>query len=169
MKPLAIILALAVLAPAAVFVWPTKWRYDQVQKADGSRYTVKTNRFTGRTQILRIDSRSGVGDYCMWADEPSKAELDAVTASEYADWRGAKFHAEVLEVQKIDPRFVLADTLVQRLHQKYPAEGPTQIHRRIMQLEREALNAPPGRGGSVLMDVLKTTRTAVGTSATSSI
>ena len=46
------LLILAIIALAlAVFVWPTRWRYDHIT-VESDRYLVRIERLTGRTEIL---------------------------------------------------------------------------------------------------------------------
>jgi hypothetical protein len=48
------LLALLLLAAMAVYVWPTRYRYDHVS-VDGSTYPVRIDRFTGASDMLVPD------------------------------------------------------------------------------------------------------------------
>jgi hypothetical protein len=48
------ILALLVLAALAIYVWPTRYRYDHVS-VDGNTYPVRIDRFTGASDMLVPD------------------------------------------------------------------------------------------------------------------
>ena len=49
-----VVLMLVVLAALAVYVWPTRYRYDHVS-ADGNTYPVRIDRFTGAADMLVPD------------------------------------------------------------------------------------------------------------------
>jgi general secretion pathway protein G len=65
------LLTLAAIAGFAYFVWPTLWAERTVSTSVGLTTTARTNRFSGRTEVLRPDGT--------WVD-PQQENLDRAAA-----------------------------------------------------------------------------------------
>ncbi len=72
MKKALVVLGLSVSVVFALFVWPTRWRYDQVFQG---RLPIRTDRFTGKVQ--RFDINRG----WTWIESNSSTGVDSMNES----------------------------------------------------------------------------------------
>ena len=83
--PLWMVIA-GILAAIAVYVWPTRYRYDRVNEEEGVSYPLRIDRFSGKTEIF-IPERGWV-DLAASQSNSAKQEDQALPLEEFQKLSG---------------------------------------------------------------------------------